>query len=183
MGVGTKERQLEHRSLSFIIGLLCGLHTPSFHHSLCLPVLFYPASISVFATYFNLFQFLYFFEAYPSHLFFFSLPSLCPFQPRPLFPTLPLPGWLCCHGFWIVSNTADRLTSLTPGRLANKTACHSWTKTTITVCDAKASSHYGPTGQEKGGKKNKKELGRKTERGGLQTCMPSLECSLDHGCL
>lgn len=120
-----------------------------------------------------------------SHLFFFFLHSLCPLQPPTLFPTFPPPGWLCCRGFRIVSNTADRSTSLTPGCLANKTACHSWTTTTITVCYAKASSRYGPTGQVKEGKKKttKKRRGRKTERGGLQDCMPSLERGLDHGCL
>lgn len=44
---------------------------------------------------------------------------------------------------------------------------------------ASASSQSGPTGRGRGGKES--EGGR--QRGGLQACMPSLDGSLDHGCL
>lgn len=61
--------------------------------------------------------------SFPSHLLLFSL-SLCPFQPPTFFPTFPPPRWLCCRVVWIMRNTANRTTSITPGRLANKTARH-----------------------------------------------------------
>lgn len=137
VGVGTKEVQLECRSLSFIITLPCGLHTifslpQSLHlNNLFLPRLFLSSftSISILAAFLTLLTFLFVFETISfSFVLFvphpFSLFSLSSSASHPL-PHLPS-SWLAvfCRGVWILSDTADRSTSITPGSLTNKTSRH-----------------------------------------------------------
>lgn len=107
--------------------------------------------------------------------FFFLTPATHPPLFPNLLPSLHLPACVTA----VSTSRRTRPTAQHPSFCANKTACHAgqWPLLQPTMPTPEPQS--GPTGRGRGGKES--EGGR--QRGGLQACMPSLDCSLDHGCL
>lgn len=144
---------LHNHSLSSTPSLLCDQHN--------IPIIL-PSSV---------YQFLHLTSI---HLLLFPYSSHPPLFPN-LLPSLHLPA--CVTAASTLRRT--RPTAQHPSFWANNTAFHAgqWPLLQPTMPTPEPQS--GPTGRGRGGKESKG--GR--QRGGLQACMPSLDCSLDHGCL
>lgn len=144
---------LHNHSLSSIPSLLCDQHN--------IPIIL-PSSV---------YQFLHLTSI---HLLLFPYSSHPPLFPN-LLPSLHLPA--CVTAASTLRRT--RPTAQHPSFWANNTAFHAGQWPLLQPTMPTPEPHSGPTGRGRGGKESKG--GR--QRGGLQACMPSLDCSLDHGCL
>lgn len=152
VGAGTKERQLERGSMSFITVLLCGLHTIFFSIftwyllSLSSPLSSLFLSLQLTSVYLHFSLSL---KQFPSHL----SPLLLLTNPPSVLSSLPPspPGWLCLDHV-----EHSRLFNIHhSGTSCKQNRPPSWMASTITVCSAKASS-YTHTGQRRGGKRKSK---------------------------